>query len=321
MTGLDPHAGYGYAADTESDDAGGSHAINWIGAVSSLALVVGLGVWGWQTIQRDVSGIPVIQAISEPMRVRPEDPGGLQSDHQGYSVNEVQSEGRAGDPVEQLVLAPPPLDLITGTVNTTPLAAPSQTASNGSNGIAPLTPDMTPEQQKAALDAMAQALANGATPLAPVTPSVRADSGTISSAVPGVSQSVRPRTRPAGAAPAAAIAVAPTPLPSNDQVASLGAQTGLPPTFVDPATIPAGTRMVQFGAFDSAQIAQAEWVRLSGRFSSFLGDKQPVIQRAISGGREFHRLRVLSFEDVSEARRFCTVFTSDNTACIPVVAK
>ena len=128
--------------------------------VPVLALVVGLSVWGWQTVQRDVSGIPVIQSISDPMRVRPDNPGGAQADPQGLSVNEVQSDGRAGQPVEQVVLAPPPLDLSTNGLSNIP-----QSQSNGSSAIAPLTPDMSPEQQKAALDAMAAALAAGISPL------------------------------------------------------------------------------------------------------------------------------------------------------------
>jgi len=326
MTGIDPSADF-EDARYASQDAIGGQVINWVGAASSLALVIGLTVWGWQTIQRDVSGIPVIKAILEPMRIRPDAPGGSQANHQGLSVNEVQSEGRAGDPVDQLVLAPPPLDLNANQINTSLLAAPrSQT--NSSRAIAPLAPDMTPEQQKTALDAMAAALAQGATPLAPVAPApgiapaaMRAPQAAnplvttivpnvISSAIPGVARSLRPIARPTSSGLAPSIRVIQSP-----------SLTALPSNFVDPDVIPAGTRLVQFGAFDSAQIAQNEWTRLSGRFASFLGDKSPVIQQAISGGREFHRLRVMGVEDVGDARRFCSIFLAQNTPCIPVVAK
>ncbi len=319
MTGIDPSAGYGYAPQQDSDTGQGALVINWIGAVSSLALVVGLAVWGWQTIQRDVTGIPVIKAISEPMRVRPEDPGGLQAEHQGLSVNEVQAQGHAADAPNQVVLAPPALDLAPTNVDTTLLAPQSQT--NGSRAaITPLTPDMTPEQQKAALDAMAAALAAGApqlsTPAPLAEPEAERLAAVVAPNVPGVRVSPRPVARPASLRRTQPV-VAPTTVAPT----ATAPQAGLPSIFVDPATISAGTRMVQFGAFDSPEIAQQEWARLSQRFARFLGDKSPVIQRAISGGREFHRLRVMSFANVGDARGFCSVFLAESTPCIPVIAK
>ena len=85
--------------------------MNWTGAVVSLGLVVGLGVWGYQLAVRDVSGVPVIQAMEGPARVTPDDPGGRQADHQGLSVNQVAAEGSAAPPADQLLLAPKPVDL------------------------------------------------------------------------------------------------------------------------------------------------------------------------------------------------------------------
>ena len=49
---------------------------NWTGAAVSLALVVGVGVWGYQLATRDISGIPVVRAAEGPMRIQPEEPGG-----------------------------------------------------------------------------------------------------------------------------------------------------------------------------------------------------------------------------------------------------
>ena len=47
--------------------------VNLLGAVTSLALVVGVGVWGYKLVIRDVSGVPVIRAAEGPMRIQPED--------------------------------------------------------------------------------------------------------------------------------------------------------------------------------------------------------------------------------------------------------
>jgi hypothetical protein len=52
-----------------------------------VALVVGLGVWGYKLAVRDVRGVPVIQAMDGPMRIAPEIPGGEIADHQGLAVN------------------------------------------------------------------------------------------------------------------------------------------------------------------------------------------------------------------------------------------
>ena len=90
---------------------------------------------------------------------------------------------------------------------------------------------------------------------------------------------------------------------------------------VDPAAVPVGTAMVQLGAFDSAEVARAEWQRLSGRFDSFMAGKSRVVQSAVQGGRTFYRLRAIGFDDLSDARRFCAALTAENADCIPAVAR
>ena len=44
---------------------------NWTGAAVSLALMCGVGVWGYKLLVRDVTGIPVVQAMEGPMRIAP----------------------------------------------------------------------------------------------------------------------------------------------------------------------------------------------------------------------------------------------------------
>ena len=45
-----------------------------------------------------------------------------------------------------------------------------------------------------------------------------------------------------------------------------------------------------------------------------------IIQKAESGGKIFYRLRASGFNDISDARQFCTAI-SDKVACIPVVTR
>ncbi len=87
---------------------------------------------------------------------------------------------------------------------------------------------------------------------------------------------------------------------------------------IDPATLAEGTRLVQFGAFDSVELAEAEWRRLAGRFGALMEGKAMVIQAAESGGRTFYRLRAHGFEDEADARRFCSALVAEQANCIPV---
>jgi hypothetical protein len=125
-------------------------------------------------------------------------------------------------------------------------------------------------------------------------------------------------------APEGAITVSPRPKarPSASAVAVAGGAvapkdiSGL--AEVDPATIPVGTRLVQFGTFNTADEARAEWVRLQAGFGELMADKGLVLQPAESGGRTFFRLRATGFEGEDDARRFCAAFVSGNLTCIPV---
>ena len=89
-------------------------------------------------------------------------------------------------------------------------------------------------------------------------------------------------------------------------------------TEVDIDTLPKGTRLVQLGAFASPEIAREQWGDLTGRFAEFFGGKRMVVQEAISGGKTFFRLRAEGFDDLADARRFCSALTAKRADCIPV---
>ncbi|WP_323770272.1 SPOR domain-containing protein [Antarctobacter sp.] len=303
---------------------------NWAGAAISLALVVGIAVWGYKVVARDVSGVPVVQAMSGPMRVAPEDPGGTLADHQGLAVNAVAGHGGAADPVDKLTLAPRAAGLQADDVALGALApverprdVPPTLARNAE--IVELPPSGAPIPESAepnsALAALADEIAARAKPLSALPEGTDADVVTaLASALPetdvqfdgpGLARSLRPRLRPAGLASA----------PRTTQAAAVAAAASGPVTELDPATLSAGTRLVQIGAFDSPDAARSEWQRLDGRFGDYLDDKERVIQKASSGGRTFYRLRAHGFEDLSDARRFCAAFVAQKVDCIPVVTR
>ncbi|WP_161556057.1 hypothetical protein [Mangrovicoccus ximenensis] len=96
--------------DDVSSEAVVSSFMGWLGAGCSLALVVGVGWWGYDLAMRETNGIPVIAALEGPARVAPETPGGFEAAHQGMSVTELSSAADVVVP-EEITLAPEPVQL------------------------------------------------------------------------------------------------------------------------------------------------------------------------------------------------------------------
>lgn len=307
------------------------------GSIVSVALVVGLGVWGYKLLVRDVSGVPVIRAAEGPARVQPEDPGGSQADHQGLSVNDVAAIGTAGAAPDELILAPAPLDLSDEDRPATALAAapaaseqdalPARldaevSAPDANVAQADVPAPQSEDEANAAMLALADTLSAGLAPLGEVAPApeveivapepVAAPAPAPAPVTGGIGRSLRPKTRPAG-------------LSNVQTVAALAPETAAAQQSgvrdIDAETIPPGTRLAQLGAYKSEDIARSEWARLSGQFEEYLLGKDRVIQRATSGGRTFYRLRAMGFDDLADARRFCSALVAERAECIPVVTR
>ncbi len=321
--------------------------VNVAAAAISVALIGGVGVWGYKLLMRDVTGVPVVRAMEGDMRVAPEVPGGEIATHVGLSVNSVPAIGGAAEPEDRLVLAPSNTSLQAEDMDVGPLAelaeVEAETAVEDPLGQAITTSLSVDEaevapQQVAALAtpvdpsvpltaddvlALADRIAAGAAPLTdlsagesvPIEVAVNGvvvNPNIIPDAVPGVRRSPRPASRPANrVAPAVVVPAAATTTSVATPV------TGE----VTTAAIPVGTKLVQLGAFDSPDIAATEWVRMTQRFPDFFDGKEQVIQQANSGGRTFFRLRAMGFSDLSDARRFCAAMSAEGAACIPVVVR
>lgn len=313
-------ADYGMHAvqEPQSYSLGAGALINILGGVVSLALIAGVLVWGYQILARDVSGVPVVQALNEPMRKPPEDPGGQQAEHQGLAVNEVAAHGTASAPRDRLVLAPPALALTEDDAPRSVLAPAPVVDAVPQSALPEMdTTDIAttelPEAEETDVQAILEALAATAEPLEPLTPlseeveepEVIASLTPLSADLgPGVARSLRPKARPVALSTVAA--------PRQPTQAA---------NEIDAGSIPSGTRLVQLGAYDSAEVARSEWDRLTGRFGDYMAGKQRVIERATKAGRTFYRLRAHGFADVSDARRFCSQLVAQNAACIPILVQ
>ncbi|MFT5615810.1 MAG: hypothetical protein ACI8Q6_003100 [Granulosicoccus sp.] len=348
----------------EPEASGGSFVggmTNVLGTLVSVGLIVGVGVWGYKLMVRDVSGVPVVRAIEGPMRMQPKDPGGQQASNQGLSVNTIAAHGTAAAPADRLMLAPGPVTLADedapmGEI----MAADFEVAEvveetppvyvNGKPVVDPLTETVDPVTNDLALNKptadqsrpeamIAQGIVaadDGADNVGlivqpePLNPDAPARAVLIAAALeipaiepaivanvvtgPGPKQSLRPQLRPA-------LLVVPSKSDEATNAAVAAALVVATPEDIDADSLPVGTRLAQLGAFDSIDVARAEWDRMNAKFGDYLAGKSRVIQKATSGGRVFYRLRAMGFDDLSDARRFCSALVAENADCIPVTTR
>lgn len=300
-------------------------------ACVSLGLVALGGYWGVETMKRETLGVPLIAAPGQPARIPPDDPGGVEAEHMGLSVNEIAA-GREASPVaEQIILAPPPVELIADVaLLVTPEAQmPVQEAGveiinpEQVEPMGPMPPDAsTPaplddegavatESTEALIEALLAEVLEGAVPPLQIATETN-PVVIIPDSVPGVSVSPVPQPRPEMIRPAAA---------EQDGADTVVDGAASPVTDIDPASLQAGDMVVQLGAFDTVEAARGEWDRLASQFDQFFDGRSRVIMAATSGGQEFFRLRVAGFDGVDDARRFCTALLALGQACIPATIR
>lgn len=311
-------------------------ATRWTGAVVSVSLVLGLGVWSYKMMVRDISGVPVIQAMSGPARTAPEDPGGHKAAHQGLSVNRIAALGEAAPPPDTVTLAPRPAALAAEDrpMATTPMARPNAlpdrvilaSARPGDIprlGAGDLRDTGRPVADAEALaarksaDAKALAVEVQQDAAAEAKPPVNVFGSALDAALAealGVEKAVLRSPRPASRPVREGVKLAALE-PTAGQIASLA------PAVIDPDNLPAGTRLVQLGAYDDRAEAEAAWDQIETRFGAYLEGRQPVIQSAESNGRSFYRLRAHGFVDEGDARRFCAALLAEQANCIPVMIR
>lgn len=284
--------------------------LNWIGAIASVALVVGLVYWVFQLGTRNPNEIPIIRAMEGPARTQPDNPGGSQANHQGLAVNAVQSEGSAEKPAETVVLVPQQQPLSAEDVAQKELARIQPVLRPASVNLTPEAEETSPATKEAVAETIIASVK--ANPVATVQdPSlitesivVETNSLVISSSEYAPLQSLIPRQRPNEL------------LKRIEGATAIAAQPAASTT-----SVPVGTRLVQLGAYDSTEIAKKEWDRLIAKHGDLLVDKKRLVQIATSGGREFYRLRAMGFETVEDSRNLCSALLARGTPCIPVSAR
>ncbi|MFO1106552.1 MAG: SPOR domain-containing protein [Amaricoccus sp.] len=276
----------------------------WSGAVLFLALVGAMGLWAYRLGTQDAAEVPVIKAMAGPTRVAPQDPGGREAAHQGLEVNavlagktiSVQKEAKAARPEPaaltkedapqadlELQAAPPPAPPADLPVSAD--AAPTAAPVNIQTELAAMVEAAAPAGSEPPADAQAAA------------------------------EAVRPKLRPANLPAVKPKPVAPAPI-ATAALASTPAAAA-PPT-APQGQLPAGTRLVQLGAYDNEAIARQAWSQLVASQGDLLGSKSLYLERATSNARVFYRLRVAGFQTADQTRATCEALRARGIDCIPV---
>ncbi len=237
-------------------------------------------VGGWSLLgHRAENGIPVIEPLPGPVRVKPVDPGGMQV----MSTQVAQTNGPAA---QALAPAPEAAD-----------------------------PQALQKAVEAARRADAPPAAVARTVGAPVT-EVPPAAASTPAAGPSVAA---PAATPVAAAPVAAAPVPPqraVPGPvsgdGGDAGAEADASAAAPGTGA--VTVPGG-HAVQLAALDSEAAAQAEWGRLARRAPSLFAKRDPAIMPVSRDGKRFFRLRTAGFASAAEASAFCGRLHGAGIAC------
>ena len=281
----------------------------WTGAALSLFLLAGAIGWSYQLIVRDVNQIPIVRAQLGPLRVAPDNPGGLTAANQGLSVTQLAVNEK---PLlsNEIYLAPAAEIL---NEENLALKVKEEYESNKVDGAFEIKEvnaensmnlEALPDQKEV------DSRSNDVGVLSKVVFSQKKIEieNAVSLALsitndPDKSLSwLRPKIRPVGFYRNGNI--------TEDQIVS---NEPMP-------KLPIGSAVVQLGAFDSKSLAESEWQRFEKILGSILIPKKMVVQKAESGGKIFYRLRASGFSDISDARQFCTAI-SDKVACIPVVTR
>ncbi|QXM24946.1 SPOR domain-containing protein [Elioraea tepida] len=250
----------------------------WLGGLALVSLAGAVAMQLLGGLPQDGDEAPLISADPTPVRVRPDDPGGMRVANLDKAVYDQLSRAAVprsgggegtGQRVESLL--PPP-------------EAPKPV---------PVAPPALPAQRAS--------LAESETPREQATPAERAAAQPEAGTAPRSGQAPPP---PAASSPPV---TPPSPQPSA-QPATSSQAAAAPPGGT-------GSIQVQLAAVPTEAAAQAEWERLRRRMPDLLGPLRPSISRGERDGQPFFRLRAGGFATNAEARSFCDQVRARGGSC------
>ena len=272
--------------DTKPRPTLGRRAIN-IGLVAMA--VAGLAVVVWYAYDKGVergSGatVPLIRAKDQPVKTRPEKPGGMEVANRDKLVYDRMASRKAQDIVEKLT--PPP---------EAPMVLPRRPAEVVPETVPEAPAIESPAAKATAVEAEASPAPKVAAPKIPEVPEVI---------------EVEKRDAPETAAlPAASVA-------ESAPVAAKEAEPS--PEKSEPVSAKAGGVRVQLAALRSRQAAEREWARLKKAHGDLLDPLTAVFRRVNLGSEKgiYFRLQAGSLADRQAAIGLCAKLKARKERCV-----
>jgi hypothetical protein len=311
-----------FDADADSRQARAGHRLRTyltLGvAVVAVGAIVATGLHFMGGKRAGGPGIPVIKADERPIKIRPDDRGGMQVPNQDKLVYERMEQGEADAKVERL-LPPPeqPQVPVKGAAPEPKTAKPAAT-----EVLRPAQPVAQPRAQvaesKPQPPPVEPAPPQVVVPPQPVMPAQPAANGYVPTQAR--TQPVPPPAPAAAPAKVAAPASAPAPAPAAPPKVAAAPPAHAPAPAAAPVAAPkalaAGDWLIQLGALRTAPDADKEWGRIQRANHDLLASLKPDVVRVELGEKgTFWRLRAGPLSEQA-AKQLCNELKARNQGCI-----
>ena len=284
----------------------------WLGLLLGLLALGAFTAVVWLAYDRGLSSayreeVPTIKADRSPVKVKPDNPGGLVVPNQDKLV--LNQPGQDGEePVERLLSepeAPQPPEPLVAPEPSGPLVTFSPETAEGQPeaGLAPEAAPNAAGEPDPAADIVEETLAalaqRAAEQEALDAAQLAANGGTTGGATTG--------SAPSGSTAGSTSGSAGSPA---------GGDGGASPTATQIVAVEKGDYVIQLASVTSADAAQGEWGRLQRAHPDLLGDMTLSVQQATVNGTLYHRVQTGPFPSRATAQDLCAQLKSLKQACI-----
>ncbi len=260
--------------------------------------------WGDELIGRKPDELPLVRAAEGPMKVRPEQPGGIDIPNRDKLVYDRLEKKPPEAGTENLlprpeVPLPPPKEKPQDKAEVTPQPEDKVQASQQSGSASPNTPDKTEAGGSKAVDSVTE-------------------SPTVKKSAPPTVEEVKAASKPD---PAPAPPPVKKPEPVKTEPAGVAAKTNAKAPAAAKTSAGSGYQ-IQLAAVRQQDAAKREWQRLSKKHANLLGSLSLNVVRADLGKKGiFYRLRAGPLADLASAKTLCQALVKQKVGCLVIRPK